>query len=63
MTKASPVDKTRHEMGRLERALIIHSALDGLVAGVLVKLIVEYYLKVVVLLFSESHSHSLTNHN
>ena len=44
VTKASPVDitKTRHEMGRQERAAIIQSALGELVAVVLVKLIAEY---------------------
>ena len=44
MTKASPVDisKTRHEMGRQERAAIIQSAIGDLVAVVLVKLIAEY---------------------
>ena len=47
VNKASPVDisKTRHEMGRQERTTIIESALDELVAVVLIKLIIEYYLE------------------
>ena len=44
VTKAYPIDtsKTRHVMGRLERAAIIQSAIGELVAVVLVKLIAEY---------------------
>jgi len=47
VTKASLVDitMTRHEMGRLERITIIRSALDGLVADVLIKMIIDYYFE------------------
>jgi len=47
VTKVSPVNisKTRQEMGRLERIATIKKATDGLVAGVLIKLIIEYYLE------------------